>query len=539
MAASASIPSHQYVQPPRSSQPHSSAEPHTPPSHRLRWLWLVLLLLAGLLAIAVAIIAPRWPYSERHLTTALEQAFNAHVTFQQFHRFYFPHPGCEVRGLALTRPGGNASEPLATVRKMVIVGRYLDFLRQPHHLAVVRLDGLHIRITAHSSNPDARTRNTENGPQPAEISIGSLFTNGSILEIARQEGNSPLMFDIHTLHLQSVATGQAMTYQVSMHVPEPPGELISQGTFGPWQPRAIGNIPVHGTVQLSNASLDKYNGIAGSLRCEETFSGTLRQLYISGNSNSPDFQLKHARHNIPLTTQFHIILDALSGELQLKQIEAKIGDTPVHIEGTIIKNPDSGRRETSLDLSVEHGRTEDLLWLFNGDPQPPMRGTVSLSAHVLAPDYGPQFLKHLQLTGRFKITDGHFRKPTQEKANELSARAQGKNVKNPSNVPLVAIQTLSSDVTLSQAIAHLSDLQFVVPGATAYMHGTYNFASHMVDFHGDLRTEAQLSKDTSGFKSFLMRPLNPFFHRKHAGADIPAVMDGPIEDPHFGVEIVH
>jgi hypothetical protein len=70
------------------------------------------------------------------------------------------------------------------------------------------------------------------------------------------------------------------------------------------------------------------------------------------------------------------------------------------------------------------------------------------------------------------------------------------------------------------------------------MHGTYNFLHHQVDLHGDLWTQATISQETSGFKAALLKPFDPLFQRKHAGARIPVLMDGPINNPHFGTEIV-
>jgi hypothetical protein len=136
------------------------------------------------------------------------------------------------------------------------------------------------------------------------------------------------------------------------------------------------------------------------------------------------------------------------------------------------------------------------------------------------------------------MRDGHFRPEVQIKVNELSARGQGKRVKNPGDAPEVAVDNLSSDVTIEKGVAHFSDLNFQVPGAEARMHGTFSFLNDIVELHGDLRTEAPISKDTSGVKAVLLKPLDPLFRKKHAGAQVPVVMDGPIDKPHYGTDIV-
>ena len=45
---------------------------------------------------------------------------------------------------------------------------------------------------------------------------------------------------------------------------------------------------------------------------------------------------------------------------------------------------------------------------------------------------------------------------------------------------------------------------------------------------GELKMESDISHVTTGFKSVLLKPLAPFFKKKHAGAVVPiAVTGGP------------
>jgi AsmA-like C-terminal region len=151
--------------------------------------------------------------------------------------------------------------------------------------------------------------------------------------------------------------------------------------------------------------------------------------------------------------------------------------------------------------------------------------------------FGAGFLNSLRMNGRFEVTDGHFQKEMQVKANELSARAQGKKVDNPAEAGEVAITSLSADVAIENGIAHLSRLYFEVPGARARVQGTYALKEHQVDLRGNLWTDATVSKDTTGIVSVLLKPIDPLFKRKHAGAMVEVEMNGKIEQPHFGVEL--
>jgi hypothetical protein len=96
---------------------------------------------------------------------------------------------------------------------------------------------------------------------------------------------------------------------------------------------------------------------------------------------------------------------------------------------------------------------------------------------------------------------------------------------------------IKGSVLLSDEIAKFQAVSFKVPGAEAILHGTYNLADTKIDFHGDLKTEASLSDDSSGVKAVLLKPLDPLFKRKHAGAVVPVEMTGTYHDPHFGVSL--
>jgi AsmA-like C-terminal region len=259
---------------------------------------------------------------------------------------------------------------------------------------------------------------------------------------------------------------------------------------------------------LKDAKLDQYHGIAGTIHAQQQFSGTLQELSVTGQASLADFEVRTAHHPVTFSTQFEVLVDATKGEAELRTLRGKFRQTVASVHGTVAHSPQLGRRETSLDFDIR-GRAEDLLWLFNNDAGPPMIGVADCSGHVRVTKFGPGFLKNLELKGQFAVNGGHFQKETQAKANELSARAQGKKPKNSEEAPEVTVGTLTGEVTVQGGVAHRSNLFFEVPGARARMQGDYNFLKHQIDLHGDLWTDAQISQDTSGIKSVLLKPLDP------------------------------
>jgi hypothetical protein len=58
-----------------------------------------------------------------------------------------------------------------------------------------------------------------------------------------------------------------------------------------------------------------------------------------------------------------------------------------------------------------------------------------------------------------------------------------------------------------------------------------------MEFHGTAKLEAKLSETTTGFKSFLLKAVDPFFKKKDAGAVIPIKITGTREKPSFGLDL--
>jgi hypothetical protein len=86
-------------------------------------------------------------------------------------------------------------------------------------------------------------------------------------------------------------------------------------------------------------------------------------------------------------------------------------------------------------------------------------------------------------------------------------------------------------------VVTFSKLSFAVPGASVQMDGTYGLRSAALNFRGIVRLEAKLSETTTGFKSFLLKAIDPFFKKKGAGSVIPIKIGGTRDNPSFGLDI--
>ncbi len=90
---------------------------------------------------------------------------------------------------------------------------------------------------------------------------------------------------------------------------------------------------------------------------------------------------------------------------------------------------------------------------------------------------------------------------------------------------------------LRYGVMHFTDLSFMVPGVSVTLNGDYDSERRKLDLRGSARLEAKLSQTTTGFKSFLLKAVDPFFAKKSAGAVLPIKITGTRDSPSFGLNI--
>jgi hypothetical protein len=71
------------------------------------------------------------------------------------------------------------------------------------------------------------------------------------------------------------------------------------------------------------------------------------------------------------------------------------------------------------------------------------------------------------------------------------------------------------------------------------MTGTYTLDGQTFDFRGKARLDAKVSQMTTGWKSILLKPIDPFFSKKGVGTEVPIKITGTESAPHFGLDFGH
>ena len=492
-----------------------------PSPHRGRRLFIIAASIAFVL-LGLILYIHIWPFSRRSVLQNLGEASDSTVTVRGFHKMHFPVPGCVLEGVEFHH--GNDHFKLAAIDKLVIRGSYIGIIT--HRIARIVAIGAHIYIPPFGSNTIFNT-------QHSNMTIEQIIANGAQIEfISKDEKKPPFIFNVHEALLTDVRWDSPIQYKLKFHIPEPPGELSVAGEFGPWS--TGGDTPLSGDYSLTQLNLSVYGGVAGMLSASGRFGGTLKHIDVQGTTDTPDFEVKSGCHKIALATRFEAYVDATHGDTYLNQVDATFGHTHLVARGSVAGVKGQAGKSALLHLKVENGRIEDVLGMFVSEPHSPMSGDVSLETKAEIPSGDEPFLKKVRLDGGFTINEGKFSKPeTQQDVDKLSAGARGKKKDDPPEV----LTDLNGRVQTQDGLAHFLALSFGIPGAKARLHGTYSLLNHKIDLHGRMRVDTKISKTTSGFKSVLLKLLDPLFKKRKKGEVVPVHILGTYEKPQFGLDM--
>jgi hypothetical protein len=127
----------------------------------------------------------------------------------------------------------------------------------------------------------------------------------------------------------------------------------------------------------------------------------------------------------------------------------------------------------------------------------------------------------------------------QDKVDMLSLRAQGDPKDAKPGAEDVHSQMVGQFV-MDNSRLNFSKLDYTLPGATVGLTGEYSLDGERFEFSGKVRTDAKLSQMVaSKWKSILLKPVDPFFKKNGAGAEIPVKVSGTKSAPKFGLDLGH
>ncbi len=506
--------------------------------------WVLVLILVPLAVIVAAVgwaIDRAQPILQKHVIETLSTRFKSKVELDEFHVSIFPD--FQVSGAGL-RIFGETDQPAnqPAARPVIAVGEFRfhigiwHLFYSPVHVNTVYLKGLQLNVPA----KERRAEMKNVAPQGGKISIvvDNLVSDTAELVINTEKpGKPPRVFAIQRLKMTRVGPNEPMHFETDLINPKPVGNIHSSGSFGPWQADSPRDTPIEGAYSFSNADLSTIKGIGGILSSTGKYVGTLDHIAVDGSTDTPDFRIAISGRPVPLHTDFHAIVDGTSGDTYLQPVKAKLLDSWLVATGSVVRTMQPQGHQVKLEVVIDQGRIEDLLKLALRRDPPVMTGTMGLKTNFDLPPGEPDLSDRLQLAGTFQVAAAQFTNPEiQDKVDALSLRSQGKPKLAQGNPSENVDSEVSGTFHVLQGLVSFSQLQFQVPGARLNLAGTYNMDGSQFDFRGKVRLDAKVSQLVSGWKSVLLKPVNPFFHKNGAGTEVPVKVTGTKSEFHFGTD---
>jgi hypothetical protein len=522
-------------------------EDHRPTRpHRVRKPWQTILIVGTVaivfLLIALASVVPfRSETARAKVIEALASRLDSEVQLDSLDLRVLPSLRAEGAGLTIRHKGRNDVPPLISIEKFSVEGSVFSLLRR--HVSTVTLEGLDIQIPPGGAaaalkrgdnEADDTSRADGGNVTPPYVIDNLISTDAQLVIIPRTEGKTPKVWAIHDLHMRSVTFDRAMPFEATLTNGVPPGDIVTRGSFGPWSSDEPGQTPLDGVFTFDQADLGVFKGISGILSAKGTFGGRLERIEVHGETDTPEFTITSIGHAIPLLAKYHAIVDGTNGNTILERIDGSFLNTSLVAKGDVSDLPGAPGRQVNLDVTMDQARLEDVLWLAVKTPKPPMTGALTLATVMVLPPGDVDVVEKLRLDGKFSIEKTRFTDAGIQKQIEgLSQRSRGDASAKPA-APVTSDFTGSFE--LDNGVLTIPSVAFDIPGSVVRLAGTYAIEPEVIDFKGTLFMDAKISETTTGFKSLLLKVVDPLFRGENGGSAIPIRISGQRTNPSFGLD---
>jgi hypothetical protein len=513
-------------------------------SHRWRWIIAVVGIFLAVVVVCVRVVITRAePILRTRVIETLSARFKSRVELAELHVWVADGVHVDGKGLKIfgaTDPNAweDGVQPLLEVGEFRFQTALRSLFREPMHVDIIYVDGLIVNIPPKNDRQTMRELR-QRGRKMSIFVDRFVCANTKLIINTVKPGKPPLEFDISDLRMKAIGPGQPLHFDATLVNPRPVGDIQSTGHFGPLNEESPRDTAVAGNYTFTNADLGTLPGIGGILSSAGKYGGTLGRIEVEGQTDTPDFQIAVSGHRVPLHTDFHAIVDGTDGDTYLNPVKATVLRSSFTASGKIVRMKPHGH-DVELNVVLGRARIEDLLKLGVKTEPPIMTGAVEMKTKLSLPAGAEDIANRLKLAGSFEIPAGHFTNDkVQDRIDSLSVRSLGKNGMGRGHADPAVTSDLEGRFTLNQGTLSFSYLHFLIPGTHADMRGEYSLDGNTFDFHGVLRLDAKLSQMTTGWKSILLKPVDPFFQKHGAGTELPFKISGTREAPRFGLDFHH
>lgn len=511
------------------------------------WGWIAvsgLILVIALVIVADVMLHRANPILKGRVVETLSTQFKSRVELDKFQVSVLR--GLEVSGdgLRIYPPddvvAAGATKPLISLNHFSFHAPLSGLFIKPMHVGTVHVSGMAINIPPREMRQQAQGLGPKRKMGKIKIVVEKIVIDDSKLVIGTAKPNKdPKEFELKQIVMLDVGPERPWSYDATLVNAVPKGDIHAEGTFGPWNVEGPGDSMVTGHYTFDHAELNTIKGISGMLSSVGDFKGQLDRIEVDGTTETPNFSLDTANHGMPLHTKFHAIVDGLSGDTYLQPVEAKLGGSEFSCNGAIVNVKGKGHI-IDLDVNVPNGRIQDFLQLAVKTVPPVMTGQVTMKAKLHIRPGKESVSQKLGLQGGFSLRQIHFTNPeVEDKVDMLSLRAQG-DPKDAKPGAADVHSQMQGEFVMGEGKLHLSNLLYTLPGGKVQLSGVYSLDGEQFDLTGTVQTEAKLSQMVATrWKSWLLKPVDPFFSNNGVGTNIPVKITGTKGAPKFGLDFGH
>ena len=477
------------------------------------------------------------PRLREWIKTSLSESLQSQIELGAVHLNFYPLT-LTAHDLVVRHRGRTDIPPLIVVSSFTVT-------LEPMHLwsstvEHVSVDGMEVHIPPKDDStgkrPIPRPPRAQGGSGSGRLLIRKLTaTNTRLMIIPKTHGKNPKVWDIYELEMTDLGAGAPSPFRAALINPIPYGKIDASGRFGPWDTDAPGASGVEGEYTFA-ADLGTIKGLQGEVNVIGAMTGVLEQIATRGETRTPNFRLTALDGaSLPLTTTYEALVDGTKGDVELTRVDIMLGKSPLHARGVIEGTHGVKGKRVVLNMTSTGANLAELLQLASR-AQPPMAlGTVTIDAAFDLPQGDADVLERLALEGSVRADRLRFAdQGVQEKIDTLSRRGQGRPAD--ASIDNVASQ-LTSKFGLARGVLTYRGLSFNVPGAAIKLDGTHHLEQKTLSLHGEVLLNASASNTLTGFKRWLVKPLDPLFRRNGAGTRLVIRVEGTQDQPKIDLEL--
>ena len=367
-----------------------------------------------------------------------------------------------------------------------------------------------------------------------KIEIETIVANGTTLDFLHEDGSPPFRFQFPTLEVHNVEPNQPLTYSAVVMIPKPQGVVRANGSVGPIHPHDYARTAVSGRYALLSADLSKLHGVSGNAVADGHYSGTFSDIEVLGKASIPGFRSGSAQP-VDIGADYRLSVDATNGDVQIQNAQVKSGAGLISASGFVAGSP----KKLSITIATKDSPVGDLLKMVQRE-NPSVAGTINFKA-TLDVGGGPgAFLRRMHLKGEVSLSQVHFIQPHKQHAMDaFSSRVRKDAQRIAKDDPPLITANAWSHTHFLDGIAYFPDVHVALPGAQALLQGTFNMIDTRIHLKGKLLLQQDISHIATGWKSLLLKPLNPFLRHKGAGTVVSIAVTGTSQYPKIGLDLLH